>query len=166
MEKNFFVNEILKDTLLPFVEQVYPDGHRFQQDNDPKHKSKLAQEFMGNNGINWWKCWPSESPDLNPIEMVWNQMKRYIAKKEPQTKQELVSSILHFWTTEMTVRQCNRYIDHVFKVAPICVLMKGAATADRPDKILNVPSAGHDFKYFMELLASETIKRKLATFNI
>ena len=41
MKKEFFVEEILKNTLLPFLTQTYPDGHRFQQDNDPKHKSKL-----------------------------------------------------------------------------------------------------------------------------
>lgn len=29
--------EILEASLLPFVREVYPEGHRFQQDNDPKH---------------------------------------------------------------------------------------------------------------------------------
>ena len=41
MKKEFFVEEILKNTLLPFLTQTYPDGNRFQQDNDPKHTSKL-----------------------------------------------------------------------------------------------------------------------------
>ena len=39
MRKEFYI-EILKNGLLPFINKVYPDGHRFQQDNDPKHKSK------------------------------------------------------------------------------------------------------------------------------
>ena len=41
MKKEFYVQSIIKDTLLPFVTETFPDGHRFQQDNDPKHKSRL-----------------------------------------------------------------------------------------------------------------------------
>ena len=32
--------EILRQTLVPFIREVYPDGHRFMQDNDPKHTSR------------------------------------------------------------------------------------------------------------------------------
>ena len=42
MKKEFFVEEILKNTLLPFLKAKFPDHHRFQQDNDPKHKSKYT----------------------------------------------------------------------------------------------------------------------------
>ena len=42
MRKEFYVENILKETLLPFVTEKYPDGYRFVQDNDPKHKSKYA----------------------------------------------------------------------------------------------------------------------------
>jgi hypothetical protein len=39
MEKTFFTNEILGATVLPFVREHFPNGHRFQQDNDPKHRT-------------------------------------------------------------------------------------------------------------------------------
>ena len=39
MRKEFHVENILRDTFLPFATGTFPDGHRFQQDNDPKHKS-------------------------------------------------------------------------------------------------------------------------------
>ena len=39
MKKEFYVQNILKDRLLPFVVETFPDGHHFQQDNDSKHKS-------------------------------------------------------------------------------------------------------------------------------
>lgn len=45
MRSEFYVESILRDTLLPFVNQTFPDGYRFQQDNDPKHKSKLSHQL-------------------------------------------------------------------------------------------------------------------------
>lgn len=42
MKKEFYVGEILEKVLLPFTQSTFPDGdYRFQQDNDPKHKSKF-----------------------------------------------------------------------------------------------------------------------------
>lgn len=83
----------MKDTLLPFINEVYPDGHRFQQDNDPKHKSKLAMKFIQDNNINY-RPTPAESPDLNPIEMLWHELKHHIRKKiKPSVKDELVNGI-------------------------------------------------------------------------
>ena len=32
--------------LLPFLRDRYPDGHRLQQDNDPKHASYLIEDFF------------------------------------------------------------------------------------------------------------------------
>ena len=77
-------------------------------------------------GIVWWKS-PADSPDLNPIENVWHEMKVYVRKQRPTTKDELVASILLFWST-MTAEKCNRYIDHVYKVLPEVVKQEGAAT--------------------------------------
>ena len=45
--------EILDQTLVPFLREGYPDGHRFMQDNGSKHTSKKAQVFLESAGINW-----------------------------------------------------------------------------------------------------------------
>lgn len=97
MEKEFFTNCILRDNLLTYIQVKFPDGHRFQQDNDPKHRSKMAKDFMRDNNINWWDVWLSESPYLDPMEMVWNQMKRHVAMVDPKTKDELIDVLVQFW---------------------------------------------------------------------
>ena len=66
MNKELFV-EILHGTLLPFIAEVYPTGHKFMQDNDPKHTFGYADQWLKDNSVIWWKT-PAESPDINPIE--------------------------------------------------------------------------------------------------
>ena len=52
---------ILKRNLLTFIKSQYPQGHRFWQDNDPKHTSNSTKLWMKTNGINHWHT-PPESP--------------------------------------------------------------------------------------------------------
>lgn len=119
---------ILQSTLIPFIDQKLPD-HRFMQDNDPKHTSRLARAFFEDNNINWWRT-PPESPDLNPIEDLWHELKLYLESYvKPQTKQQLVDGIKKFWRKKVTPEKCNRYIDHVLRdVVPAVIEARGAAT--------------------------------------
>ena len=101
--------EILRTTLLPFITQKFALGHRFMQDNDPKHTSGLAESFFEANNVNWWKTAP-ESPDLNPLENMWHELKEYIrGVVKPHSKEELVEGILEFWKT-VDVDKCTRYV--------------------------------------------------------
>ena len=79
------------------------------QDNNPKHTSVHASDFITSNNINWWKT-PAESPDLSPIENMWHELKEFIRREvKPTTKQQLIEGILAFWET-VTVEKCNKFL--------------------------------------------------------
>jgi len=119
--------DILRRTLLPFISEKFPGSHRLMQDNDPKHTSRAAQQFYATVGINWWRT-PPESPDINPIENVWHELKEFIRQKvKPTSKAELVNGINRFWAT-MTPQKCCRYISHLQKVLPAVIEKCGDAT--------------------------------------
>ena len=127
MMDRFVYIDIIKRTLLPFLNDVYPSGHRLMADNDPKHTSIAAREFLEKNGVNWWRT-PAESPNMNPIENLWHEMKEYVRREvKPKTKDELVSGIEEFWKT-VDVAKCGKYIGHLKKVIPKVIEVKGAAT--------------------------------------
>ena len=60
---------MLSDSILPFIRQKLPYHHKFYMDNDPKHTSDSTTRFIILNNINHFET-PPQSPDLMPIEMV------------------------------------------------------------------------------------------------
>ena len=57
--------DILEAALIPLLETVFPDGHRFQQDNDPKHTRYYTRDYIEEKVVNWFET-PDTSPDLKP----------------------------------------------------------------------------------------------------
>ena len=74
--------EILDENLLQSAQDLRL-GQRltFEQDNAPKHRAKTMQE---------WLCYkPSQSPDLNPIEHLWRDLKMAVQLLSPSNLTEL-----------------------------------------------------------------------------
>ena len=123
--------QILDNFLVPFLEEFFQYAdYRFQQDNDPKHTSRLAKQFYEDKGINWWPT-PASSPDINPIENVWHELKYFLAHIiKPLTKHELVEGIKTFWKERMTPEKCIRYIQHTHTVLPKVIRVEGGITGE------------------------------------
>ena len=104
--------------------QFFPDGHRFQQDNDPKHTSYYARDYIEEKGVNWFKT-PAASPDLNPIELMWQALKDYLRNEyKPKNLSELKAGIKAFWAT-LTPEICKKYVNHLKKVIPKVIEVAG-----------------------------------------
>ena len=116
--------KILEIGLVPFITKCFPEGHRLQQDNDPKHTSNYVKRFFEAKNINWWKT-PPESPDLNPIENVWGSLKQFLRSTyKPSNVEELKAGIQEFWAS-LTPSVCSKYIGHLHKVMPKVVEVDG-----------------------------------------
>ena len=91
MDATLYTN-ILQDELLQTLDfyELNRDNIIFQQDNGPKHTSIIARKWFNDNRIQLLG-WPAQSPDLKPIEQLWQYLKRHLAtyESEPVSVHEL-----------------------------------------------------------------------------
>lgn len=84
-----------------------PNNFIFQQDNDPKHTSNYVKDFFKDRYT--VLEWPSQSPDLNPIEHLWDHVKREVRKCAPSNIRELKETVSQIWS-EITPEMCRKLI--------------------------------------------------------
>ncbi|KAI6659674.1 hypothetical protein LOD99_14597 [Oopsacas minuta] len=87
MNSQMFI-DILEGHLLTHAEIFHRNEWRLVMDNDTKHSSKLAKAYLVQNIPNHLP-WPSQSPNINPIENIFSWAKRELIKLALRTIPEL-----------------------------------------------------------------------------
>lgn len=118
--------DILERNLLAYAEETMPQDWIFQQDNDPKHTSKLLKQWFSASNVRVLS-WPSQSPDLNPIEHLWEKLDRQVRKHTYSNKVTLFKSLKEEWG-KIPPACINRLIESMPHRCAAVIAAKGMAT--------------------------------------
>ncbi len=109
---------VLKEELIPEFNKAkrsIPGVWRLMQDNAPCHTARAVKAFLRQERIEIIE-WPPYSPDLNPIENLWQWIKRKLETEYPvcNSAEEIEARIFEIWNT-ITPELCSAYCANYHK---------------------------------------------------
>ncbi len=102
-----------------------------QQYNDPKHTSHSTKEWLKKNKVNVLERL-SQSPDLNPIKMLWKDLKQAVHRRKPTNIPELKRFCTEEWAKIPT--SCSAGLISSYKKCFLQLLLQKGVTADTESK--------------------------------
>ena len=123
----------------------------FQEDNDPKHSSKICREYLDRKetagkksvefthfvslNFNFIKLtvstgelvrmrWPAQSPDLNPIEQIWEALDKKVQQMGRMTMASLFDNLRKAWNS-IGAEELRKYIDSMPRRCAAVIQAKG-----------------------------------------
>lgn len=122
--------EVLTQGLLPFLEQHKQNEGSdqkliFMHDNAPAHASASTKTWLEAAKVAPIR-WPAQSPDLNPIENVWRDLKHRVKARQP-TRKELPAVVQEEWTN-MNGQYFQRFLTSMPRRIAQCLKNRGFYT--------------------------------------
>ena len=119
MEENMnakILKRLLTNNVVASANKLFGDTFHnwwFLHDNDKKFTSGLVRKWCFDNGI---QCldFPPYSPDLNPIEHIWVDLKKAVEKRNPQSLSDLKQIIKEEWD-KLSASRCAKLISSMEK---------------------------------------------------
>jgi len=122
-----YVDNVLRPHLVPFM-QAHPELTIFQQDNARPHSARLTANFLQQQGVEVLQ-WMPYSPDLNPIEHLWDELGRRIAgrRRRPSTRQMLIEALHEEWNA-IPQDRIRKLVQSMRRRCQACVRAQGGHT--------------------------------------
>ena len=91
-------NDIIDPHVLPLVRGMRGQV-TFQQDNAPPHRARATIAHLQANNIRVMTPWPANSPDLNPLENLWDHLDRVVRNRPdpPRTPAAMLQALTAAW---------------------------------------------------------------------
>ncbi|GBM88856.1 Transposable element Tcb1 transposase [Araneus ventricosus] len=120
-------DEILHPLLRPFIAAMGIDAI-FMDDTARPLRARLVRNYLESETIPQME-WPASSPDLNPIEHVWDMLGRRIAGRSVPlgTLHELQQAVLQEWAL-LTQQTINDTIASMPRRCQACISARGYHT--------------------------------------
>ena len=118
-------DEILRPVAVPFVQQHQMTS---QHNNACPHVARVCQDFLANNNIVPLD-WPLYSPDLSPIEHLWDELDRRVRRRRdtPNTLGQLRTALLEEWEN-IPMRTINALVNSMQRRIRAVIYARGGHT--------------------------------------
>ncbi|GFX26171.1 transposable element Tcb2 transposase [Trichonephila clavipes] len=117
-------DEILDPYVRPYAAAI---GNDFilMDDNARPHRARIVEEYLEDHGLERME-WPTRSPDLNPIEHLWNYLGREVAtlNPPPRSLHELKQGLLCVWSS-LPIPVSDNLINSMGNRCRQCIQVRG-----------------------------------------
>lgn len=103
----------MEEIVIPFATYI-GDSFTLMHDNARPHTANIVKRYLEEVELEVMD-WPACSPDLNPIEQVWDRLGRQTRQRDPapSTKETLKTALLEEWD-----RIPQEFIDNLIRSMP------------------------------------------------
>ncbi|GFW19275.1 transposable element Tcb2 transposase [Trichonephila clavipes] len=118
----------IDEALLPHVRLfrgAVGDKFVFMDDNATCHRTLAVQDCLDSEGIQGF-VWPARSPDINPIENVWDALGRQVAGRNypPTNKNTLIRALTEEWD-KLPQQLLDNVVQSMVRRVECCITLHG-----------------------------------------
>ncbi|GFV95431.1 transposable element Tcb2 transposase [Trichonephila clavipes] len=109
----------------PFHSYTVGDKFVFMDDNATCHRTLAVQDCLDSEGIQRL-VWPARSPDLNPIENVWDALGRQVVGRNypPTNKNTLIRALTEEWD-KLPQQLLDNVVQSMVRRVECCITLHG-----------------------------------------